>query len=262
MVVLHGAFSAGRQTEIETGFSDLADRERFLVAYPEGIGLFGFLRHWNAGHCCAKAADDRVDDVGFLAEVIATTRRKVSVDSERIYMAGMSNGGMLAYRFAAERSGELAAAAVVSGAIGSSVVAGGERWRTPKPERALPVIVFHGLADDAIPVGGGSGPGREGRSFLSVDDAVGFWRAADGCEGAPVEELSRGGNVRRTTWNVCRDGSAVESWLLARWGHRWPSPYFTGKPDVDEALRGFDATKRIWEFFKRFRRTGAFRNTP
>jgi len=96
VVVLHGAFSSGGQTEIETGFSDLADIERFLVVYPEGIGIFGLLQHWNAGHCCAKAADDGVDDVGFLAEVIATVRRKLSVDPGRTYMAGMSNGGMLA----------------------------------------------------------------------------------------------------------------------------------------------------------------------
>ncbi len=244
VVVLHGAFSTGEQTEAETGFSDLADTERFLVAYPEGIGILGLLQHWNAGHCCGKAADDRVDDVGFLAEVIAAIRGKLAVDPERVYMAGMSNGGMLAYRFAAERSGDLAAAAVVSGAIGSSEDDRRERWQPPKPGRALPVVVFHGLVDETIPAAGGTGPGKGKRSFTSVDNAVAFWRAADGCRGTPVTELSNGGKVQRTTWNDCDDGSAVESWLLAGWGHEWPS------------LRGFDATLRIWEFFKRFRRTG------
>jgi len=38
-----------------TGWSDLADREGFVVLYPEGIGLLGYLQHWNAGHCCGRA---------------------------------------------------------------------------------------------------------------------------------------------------------------------------------------------------------------
>jgi polyhydroxybutyrate depolymerase len=207
VVVLHGAFSTGGQTETETGFSDLADAERFLVAYPEGIGILGLLQHWNAGHCCGKAADDGVDDVGFLAEVIAAVREKLSVDPGRIYMAGMSNGGMLAYRFAAERAGDLAAIAVVSGAFGSTVDGRRERWVPPKPGRALPVVVFHGLADDSIPVGGGTGPARGDRSYVSVDNAIDFWRDADGCRGTPETELSRRGKVRRTTWADCRDGN-------------------------------------------------------
>jgi polyhydroxybutyrate depolymerase len=257
VVVLHGAFSTGGQTETETGFSDLADAEGFLVAYPEGIGIFGLLQHWNAGHCCGKAATDGVDDVGFLAEVIAAVRKNLSVDPERIYMAGMSNGGMLAYRFAAERTGDLAAIAVVSGAIGSSADGRRERWVPPKPEGALPVVVLHGLADETIPVGGGTGPAGGRRSYVPVDNAIEFWRNANGCRETPEREISRRGKVQRTTWDDCRDGSAVESWLLAGWGHLWPAPYFTDRPDVDESLRGFDATRRIWEFFKRFRRPGS-----
>jgi polyhydroxybutyrate depolymerase len=195
VVVLHGAFSTAGKTEAETGFSELADSERFLVAYPEGIGIFGLLQHWNAGHCCGKAADDGVDDVGFVAEVIAAVREKLSVDPRRIYMAGMSNGGMLTYRFAAERSGDLAAAAVVSGAIGSSDDGGPERWRPTMPGRALPILIVHGLADESIPAAGGLGQGRGKHSYRSVDNAVEFWREADGCEGTPVEELSRGGTA-------------------------------------------------------------------
>ena len=58
VVVLHGAFSTAREMEDWTGWSTLADREGFVVAYPEGgWGILGFLQHWNAGHCCGKAAD-------------------------------------------------------------------------------------------------------------------------------------------------------------------------------------------------------------
>lgn len=255
VVVVHGAFSTGGQTEAETGFSDLADAERFLVAYPEGIGIFGLLQHWNAGHCCGKAADDGIDDVGFLAEVISTVRRELSVDPARVYMAGMSNGGMLTYRYAAERTGDLAAAAVVSGAIGSSVGDGREPWLMPKPARPLPVAIFHGLADGTIPAAGKGAAVKGERRYGSVDEAAGFWRAANGCPEAAAEDSFRDGRVLRTSWTACRDGSAVERWLLAGWGHRWPTRHFTERAEVDGALRGFDSTARIWEFFKRFRRT-------
>jgi polyhydroxybutyrate depolymerase len=259
VVVLHGAFSTGQQTETETGFSALADSERFLVAYPEGIGIFGLFQHWNAGHCCGKAADDQIDDVAFIAEVIGVVRQKMAVDPSRIYMAGMSNGGMLTYRFAAERTDSLAAAAVVSGAIGSTLGDESKSWKLKQPEKALPIIVFHGLADDNVPAKGGISPAKGGkRSYLSVTDAIDFWRNANGCDTTPVETITRAGTVNHIAWNKCRDGSVVEFFLLAGWGHQWPAPVVTDWLEKDHPLRGFDATKQIWEFFSRFRRSGPY----
>jgi len=255
VVVLHGAFSTGKQTETETGFSALADSEGFLVAYPEGIGLFGLLQHWNAGHCCGKAADDQVDDVGFVAEVIATVQRRLAVDPARIYLAGMSNGGMLTHRFAAERGVGLAAAAVVSGAIGSVAVQGKGSWKLPQPVGAVPMIVFHGLADDSVPANGGVSPRKKDeRSYLAVSDAIDFWRNADGCGMSPVETRTHAGSVKRLAWAGCRNGSAVEFVLLSGWGHQWPAPWFTDRLATDDPLRSFDATRQIWQFFSRFRR--------
>ncbi len=258
VVVLHGAFSTGKQTEEETGFSTLADSESFLVAYPEGIGLFGLLQHWNAGHCCGKAADDQIDDVGFIAEVINTVRQKVSLDSSRIYMAGMSNGGMLAYRYAAERTNDLAAAAVVSGAIGSSLKDEYSRWRLQQPVSSLPIIIIHGLDDDAVPVNGGISPQKGGnRTYSSVADAVDFWKQANGCETPPVATFSNQGTVNNLLWNNCRKGGSIEYLALAGWGHQWPAPWFTDRLEKDHPLRGFDATRQIWTFFSTFRRSKA-----
>ena len=96
VVVLHGAFSTAKEMEDWTGWSALADREGFIVAYPEGgWGILGFLQHWNAGHCCGKAADEGEDDVGFVALVVEDAARRVKVDAARVYVTGFSNGGML-----------------------------------------------------------------------------------------------------------------------------------------------------------------------
>jgi polyhydroxybutyrate depolymerase len=258
VVVVHGAFSTANKIEKETGFSALADVERFLVAYPEGIGLFGLFQHWNAGHCCGRAAAEQADDVGFLAEVICTVRSRLAVDPARIYMAGMSNGGMLTYRFAAERSEDLAAAAVVSGAIGSTVGTDAPTVCLQQPDFPVPMIVFHGLEDDAIPAKDGNKPRKKGkRSFLPAANAVDFWRTADGCAPEPMTEASNSGFVRHLAWSGCLDGSSVEYYLLAGWGHEWPAPWFSNRLDADHPLHGFDATRRIWEFFTRFRRYGS-----
>ena len=253
VVVLHGAFSTAGQTEQETGFSKLADRENFLVAYPEGIGLFGLLQHWNAGHCCGKAAKDQIDDVAFIAEVIATIKQKVSVDPHRIYLAGMSNGGMLTYRYAAERPGELAAIAVVSGTIGSHNIGKKPAWEIPAPTQPIPVIIFHGTADGHIPVKGGISPLKGGnRSYLPVTDAIEFWRQAGQCDTSTLIAEQRQGSIRSHLWKNCVNNYRIEYHELENWGHRWPAPFFTGRLENDERLLDFNATEKIWDFLQEF----------
>ena len=252
VLVLHGAFSTGKQTERETGFSNLADKENFLVAYPEGIGLFGFLQHWNAGHCCGRAAAQGVDDVDFIARVIATIGEHLAVDQRKVYLAGMSNGGMLAYRFAAERTDLLTAVAIVSGAMGSTLESQ-TPWQLPPPQGPLPILTMHGLADDHISWSGGVPSAKAGgRSFLPGPAAVDFWRRQNHCAGEPVEVEAIPGSVQRLVWEDCQGESAVEVDLLQGWGHRWPGRYFTGRLPESDPLHDFDGTARIWEFFRRF----------
>lgn len=118
VIVIHGAFDTARGMEKFSGFSDLADIERFIVLYPNGIGILGLLQHWNAGHCCGKAAADGIDDVGYLAAAIKDAGKRLAVDRRRIFMVGFSNGGMMAYRFAAERGRMLAGVACLAASMG------------------------------------------------------------------------------------------------------------------------------------------------
>ncbi|MCL5279431.1 MAG: alpha/beta hydrolase, partial [Planctomycetes bacterium] len=90
VLVLHGAFGTAATMERQSGFSELADREGFVVAYPNGIGLFGYLQHWNAGHCCGLAEMDHVDDVGFLRYVIRDVSNRVHIKPQRMYVVGHS----------------------------------------------------------------------------------------------------------------------------------------------------------------------------
>lgn len=251
VVVIHGAFDTAEGMEKVTGFSDLADREKFLVLYPNGISLFGFLQHWNAGHCCGKAADDDVDDVGFISATIADACFRLNVDRSRIYMVGFSNGGMMAYRFAAEQSDILAAVAPLAASIGGSPGPEVAEWRIPVPENPLPLMTMHGAEDEDIPFNGGVSPHRGGtRTYWSVLDSAGFWVKHNQCKDAPLGTTSHNGQVKVTTWKGCSNDSEVLLYEIKNWGHVWPGKYFVKELGPDHPLKDFDAAEIVWSFFK------------
>ena len=70
---------------------ELADREGFVVVYPQGIGLLGMFRHWNSGHCCGKARKTGIDDVAFVLSVVDDVASKLRIDRTRLYVTGFSN---------------------------------------------------------------------------------------------------------------------------------------------------------------------------
>jgi len=252
VVVLHGAFSTSAQMEKHTGFSALADREGFAVVYPDGIGILGFLQHWNAGHCCGKAAADGVDDVGFVADVIDDVKRYLNIDAGRIYMVGFSNGAMLTHRIAAERPDLLAAAAPLAGAIASRGSAKESDWNMPAPGSSVPMIMFHGRDDRRIPFGD-RGPeyGAGGRNFSSVNASSSFWWINNGCESHRREQSPAFDGVTVDTWSDCKQNADVQLFTLSDWGHRWPGPYYTRRAGPEGALYGFDASEIIWTFFEK-----------
>ena len=251
VVVIHGAFDTAAGMEKYSTFSDLADRESFIVMYPNGMGIFGLFQHWNAGHCCGKAANDDVDDVGFIASAINDVRVRLQIDPSRIYMVGFSNGNMLAYRFAAERGDILAAVAPLAASIGGRPSEDAPQWRIPDPVKPLSVITIHGMADDDIVYEGGVSLHRGGtRTFWSVNESIDFWVRHNGCHpNAAATELNHG-HVRIHTWGACSNDTEVVLYLMENWGHVWPGRYFTAELEEEDPLKDFDAAEVIWNFFK------------
>jgi polyhydroxybutyrate depolymerase len=245
VLALHGAFSTARQFEQESGISVLADREGFLVVYPQGIGLGDWFRHWNSGHCCGKARRMNLDDVGFALAAVDDVARRNPVDRARLYVTGLSNGGMLAYRIAAEHPDAVAAAAIVSGTIGGNPTANEPEWSVVRPKLPVPLLAIHGRADASIPYDGGRGAQSHGKSSaISVARSVGLWVDADDCLIDPQVESIFGGQVERKAWSGCRNQTEVVLYSLNGWGHDWPKA---------TALGGFDAATTIWQFFERHR---------
>jgi polyhydroxybutyrate depolymerase len=212
-----------------TRFDAQADAEGFIVVYPEGVG-----RTWNAGFCCGDAQEEEVDDLGFLAQLVQTVGAERAVDRDRVYVAGFSNGGYMAYRAACERPDTLAAVASVAGTLPD--------FFDCRPSRALGVLEIHGTADAVVPY---EGRCRPERCVPSSERVVEEWSERDGCRESPRVRIR--GRVTSTRWASCRSGSAVRLYVIAGGTHTWP-----GRGEGPDAA--LDATAAVWSFFAGQRR--------
>ncbi|MBN2398714.1 MAG: hypothetical protein JXI33_00050 [Candidatus Aminicenantes bacterium] len=248
IIVLHGAFSTARGIMKVSGFNRLAEREKLVVAYPEGAyGLFGLFQHWNAGHCCGRAQKDGNDDVGFLVQVIDDLQSRYRIDGRRIFMAGFSNGAMMTYRFCAEHPERIAAAAVLAGSSGGRASAASPYWRIPQPGKPLPLIVLHGRQDESVPYAGGRDLRHGGdREYDSVAASVAFWVRNNRCGPEPRTNFLLERRIERKTWSDENQRPLVVLYSIDDWGHYWPGADYGSK----HTLPGFNATEVIWEYFK------------
>lgn len=245
VLVFHGGGGNGPGTERLTRFSALADREGFLVAYPEGID-----RNWYDGREFAgsRAHREHIDDVGFVAALLDAIPHIHAVDPHRVYATGISNGAI--FYLAARLSSRIAAIAPVVGGIADPP----EPWF--HPEQPVSVLVIQGTSDPLVPYHGG--PIAFGRGkIIDTDEAVRRWAAVDGAAREPVEKALPAGNPKdhcggaRTSSAGGRDGSEVAVVRLQGGGHTWPGgTQYLPAMLVGRVCRDFDATALIWEFFR------------
>ncbi len=240
VIVLHGGGGNRNHVARMSGMSALADKENFIVVYPDGSGWLGDKGlTWNAGNCCGYALDHNIDDVGFIRALIEKLARDYPIDAKRIYATGMSNGGMMAYRLACELSATLAAVAPVAGALNVEC----------QPTAPIAVIAFHGTADQHVLFNGGAPKVKadpHSREDKSVAYAMNFWAQHNQCASTPTH--TERGNILHDTYTDCVHGTAVELYAIRGGGHAWPGGirFLSGDPPTNE----ISASKVMWDFFK------------
>jgi polyhydroxybutyrate depolymerase len=247
VLALHGGGSNAEQMVHFCGLNDKADKASFIVVYPNGTGRLEKALTWNGGNCCGYAMFNKVDDVAFVRALLDHLAIVVKVDPKRIYATGMSNGAIMAYRLASELSDRIAAIAPVAGPMGIE---------TCKPKRPVPVIHFHGTADEFAPFQGGKGEkSLSGTDFYSVDHSIRAWVKADGCPEQPVtvklpDHAKDGTTVTRKTYGPGKDGAEVVQGVIEGGGHTWPGQRprlkLLGKP-----TKNVSANDLMWEFFQK-----------
>jgi len=228
VLVLHGGGQSPESAERMSGMSAKADKEGFLAAYPSGTGR---MPTWNSGNCCGYAMQNNVDDVTFLRALIDQLEHDYSVDPRRIFVTGISNGGMMSYRVGCELADKIAAIAPVEGAQNIDC----------RPSGPVSVIVFHGSADRLVPFNGGSTPFQIGpkRSDNSVANAVAFWVKNDGCSPNPKHEENSAAHT--DIYSGCKNGTGVALYAIQGGRHLWPGSRISGN--------SVPATDLMWSFF-------------
>ena len=242
LFVLHGSAGSGEDMIAITrhGFERIADKEKFVVVYPDALE-----RRWND-------QGGTVDDVGFLLAIVDKLVADGLVDKNRIYVAGISNGGMMAQRLACEQADRIAGIATVAGGLPEPLQA------TCKPARALPVLVIHGTEDPIVPWSGGAVAGFEDfGKVLSARETAKFWAANNRCgdggviAAEPDRDPKDGTRVKMEVFASCPAGAAVKLAAVEGGGHTWPGGYqYLPERFIGRTSQDVDANMLIWDFFK------------
>lgn len=244
VLALHGAGMNGSLMASFCGLDQTAEREGFLVVYPNGTGNGPFLS-WNAGGLPKKLMEGRPDDVAFINHLLDDLARVVKVDEKRIYACGMSNGAMMCYRLAAELSHRIAAIAPVAGTLAVEDC---------RPRRPVPVIHFHGTKDQIVPFEMAPGKAPPFLKLKGVEESIQTWVQLNGCEDqCQTEVLTKVDEELRVTRRVYRggkEGSEVVLVIIEGGGHTWPGQ----RPLVGfigDSTLNVSANNLMWEFFQK-----------
>ncbi len=221
LVDMHGFGGTAEGQKRLTGFDRLADEEKFVVVWPQGMNS-----SWNAGPlCCGHSVADDVDDVGFLRKMIARVGSQQNIDQGRVYVTGLSNGSAMSQRFANEASDLVAATASLALYL-----------LVPESENYAPVpaLEIHGTKDSVV---NWSEAGRLPGAMKNLET----WATMNQCSGEPVESWREGSHYA-LTYEDCQQGAEVTLVTIHEGGH------------VIYPNRGsrINTTAMAWDFMKRF----------
>jgi polyhydroxybutyrate depolymerase len=252
VIVLHGGGGNAKNIEEVTGFSDKADQKGFIVVYPDGTGKLRYrLLTWNGGFCCGYALQNNVDDVYFIKTLISHIQSIYSVNESRIYVTGISNGGVMTYRIASELSDIIAAAAPVAGSIGGQATEQEKIWRISEPKYPVSIITFHGMNDTRVPYDGGHSIENDTYVYywMSVNESISFWTYHNHCYKTPVTNISDSGNIIIDTYKGGKNNTEVVLYTIVNGTHSWPGGK-KGWKNGDNPTLEISATDIIWDFFE------------
>lgn len=238
--VLHGGGSNARQMIRFTGFSAVADQEGFLAVYPDGID-----RRWNDGRLEER---NNIDDVGFILAILDRIGKELAVDPKRVFSTGISNGGFMSQRLAAECSEKFAAIAPVAAGMPQII---GDKM---KSQDRVSVLIINGTEDPLVPYHGGS-VGRDRGVLLDTDETVRRWVAidqgADKPEAENIPDADPNDGCRAVRFLFRGDGADVVLIRIDGGGHTWPGGIqYLGQWIIGRVCRDFDGTRAIWDFFR------------
>lgn len=248
---IHGGGGTAKTTPSLTlgRFNDLADKEGFIVVYPEGVD-----KNWNDGRKLEgeQAWEEDIDDVGFIVAIVEQLKKDYSIDSDKVFTSGMSNGGFMSSRLICDRSDIFSGAAIVTATLSTDYL--------PKcnPTNPVAVMIMNGTEDKLVPYDGGEIKVFKKRRgvIVSTNDYVDFWKNKNACtEKIPTVTLpdvyDDGTIVSIDTYENCQQGGALVLYKIEGGGHSWPGgKQYLGEWLIGKTSNEINACDEIWNFFK------------
>jgi polyhydroxybutyrate depolymerase len=247
VLAFHGAWMNGPLMASFSGLNAKADAAGFVVAYPNGLGFGEAMGFFNAFYKPAPPGEEgAADDVAFTAHLLDDLATVLTMDPKRVFATGMSNGGMMCHRLAAELPDRIAAIAPVAGTVATVGF---------KPKKPVSVLHIHGTADTLVPF---DGPERSKLGivgFKSVDATIKIWVEANGCPADPKvtilpDTAKDGTTVTRKVYGPGKNGAEVVLIEVTEGGHTWP-----GRPPplkrLGKSTNNVAANDLLWDFFQK-----------
>jgi polyhydroxybutyrate depolymerase len=250
VIALHGLGQSINSLRDWLRLDDVAERAGFSVIYPQAINL-----SWSYGKPLAQPMPvvhgETVDDIGFIRGLIDDLVTRRLADPSRIYVTGMSRGGLMTFTLACALADRIAAAApLITGMT--------DHQRDEcHPARALPLMAVAGTDDHSERYDGDAA--SKGR-LLSVPETMEFWRNVDGCHEETVQPMPHlhetdPTEINLIEWQGCGSGTALKLYRVHHGGHQLPS-FAESTKDIDAhfGLRNHDmeTAEAVWAFVSKF----------
>jgi len=224
-----------------SGMANVADTANFVLVVPSAVD-----KKWNSGiGTNPNWPTPNVDDVAFLSTLIDTMHERYSIDLERVYSCGWSNGGFMSYTLASQLGNRIAGIASVGGVLSAEVESG---YNTAGD---VPVMFIHGTVDPFIPYE------SHFDGWLTAEETIQFWVEINNISGQPDtlslpdSDPTDGCTVDVITYSDSEKAKVVFCKIHGG-GHTWPGGAFILPSETFGASCGdIHASEEIWNFFSR-----------
>lgn len=244
---LHGYSEGAEVHKLHSKLGELGDTEGFVTITPQGLGP---VARWDTG------LDS--PDVQFIGDLLDEIEQTLCVDERRVFVTGLSNGAFMTSAVACAYADRVAAAAPVAGV---------RDIEGCDPARRVPVVVFHGTADQFVSFDGGLGPAvaslpnpdgsprdpnqpAPAPEGPSIPDITAAWAERNDCKAKPKErEIASDVTLVRYR---CPGNADVDFYRIEGGGHSWPGSEFSASIDfiVGPTTFSISANDVMWEFFE------------
>jgi len=219
VIVLHGYSDTTAYPAAVFRLMASQEAAGFLMISPVGTLDTAGSYFWNATDACCNFDGNPVDDVAYLDGLITEVSAAYNVDPKRVFIVGHSNGAFMAYRFACERAGRVAAIVSVAGATYNTAA-------SCVPSQPVNILQVHGNADMTISYTGGSITiAGAPKTYPSAAGTVQRWATYNGCAGTTTAGAAidlMGDAATETTslsYDACPAGGAVALWTVDQAPH-------------------------------------------